>query len=82
MIDVRGKLYGTTFGGGREHAGTEFALDPKTGTEKIIWSFCGTNCEFPSGLVDLDDKLYGTMPSSGTSMSSGCGMVFVIAKEH
>jgi uncharacterized repeat protein (TIGR03803 family) len=85
LIDVKGKLYGTTYAGGTYHAGTAFALSPSTGTEKVIWSFCGTNCGFPSSLVDVDGKLYGTMPVGGTSAgcgSAGCGAVFLVNRIH
>src|SRR5579862_5037228 len=45
LLDVKGILYGTTVGGGvcrpeSRGCGTVFALDPRTGTETVLHSFC------------------------------------------
>jgi uncharacterized repeat protein (TIGR03803 family) len=77
LIDIRGTLYGTTDDGGSQHAGAAFALDLSTGTETVIWSFCGTNCDFPSSLIDVNGKLYGTLASGGAGNG---GAVFVLKK--
>ena len=41
LIDVNGTLYGTTLSGGAYGAGTVYAADPNTGTEKIVYAFTG-----------------------------------------
>ena len=41
LIDVKGMLYGTTLSGGASGNGTIFAVDPSTGTEKVVYSFAG-----------------------------------------
>jgi len=79
LIDVKGTLYGTTISGGSQHAGAAFSLDLSTGTEAVIWSFCGTNCFDPSSLIDVDGTLYGTTAGGG---DTGYGMVFALEKEH
>lgn len=95
LIAVKGTLYGTTmsggsgtnceFGGGG--CGTVFALDPKTRTETVLYSFCGQqNCvdggEPSAGLLYANGKLYGTGFVGGTGVdgyhgSSG-GVIFEI----
>jgi uncharacterized repeat protein (TIGR03803 family) len=92
LIDMRGKLYGTTSeGGGGTYCtaqvgyGTVFALDPKTGTETVLSSFCGQdNCTdgaYPfAGLTDVNGTLYGTTAGGGTGCNSyGCGRGTVFA---
>ncbi|HTT85223.1 MAG TPA: choice-of-anchor tandem repeat GloVer-containing protein [Rhizomicrobium sp.] len=72
LLDVNGTLYGTTFAGGANRSyGTVFSLDPGTGTEAVVYSFCGkTNCkdgEYPyAGLLDVNGTLYGTTGYGGT----------------
>ena len=83
LIDVDGTLYGTTivggtYGGGR---GTVFAIDPKTGAEKVVHSFgSGTDGAFPmAGLIDAKGTLYGTTSGGGGSKANchpDCGTVF------
>lgn len=77
LIAAKGTLYGTDIGGGSDNAGTAFSFDLSTGTETVIWSFCGTNCAFPSSLIDVDGKLYGTLASGG---SGNGGAVFALKK--
>jgi len=92
LIDVNGTLYGTTsYGGthcqGAAPCGTVFALDPSTGTETVLYSFCSqTNCndgQWPTAsLIDVNGTLYGTTAEGGTVNCSasggfiGCGTVF------
>jgi uncharacterized repeat protein (TIGR03803 family) len=86
LIDVNGTLYGTTNEGGTHDAGTVFAIDPGTGTETVLYSFCSQqNCtdgEYPeAGLIDVNGTLYGTTALGGTSAGCrfGCGgTVFAI----
>jgi uncharacterized repeat protein (TIGR03803 family) len=77
LIAVKGMLYGTTGGGGTNMSsnceigcGTVFSLDPKTGVEKVLYSFCGEqNCidgRFPvASLIDVGDTFYGTTEDGG-----------------
>ena len=85
LIDVNGKLYGTTKHGGNNDAGTVFAISRKTGKEKVLYSFCSqSNCtdgKSPSAnLIDVNGILYGTTKDGGASgqCSYGCGTVFSI----
>jgi uncharacterized repeat protein (TIGR03803 family) len=90
LIEVGGMLYGTTAAGGSNsirclyYCGTVFSLDPGTGTETILYTFCfphkcsdGIN---PSATVsDVNGTLYGTTYNGGGSTScgkTGCGTVF------
>lgn len=87
MIDVRGMLFGTTFFGGERPCqnmppgcGALFVLDPDTGTEKVLYSFCRQhNCsdgEHPgSSLIDVGGALYGTT-SAGGSQNAGTAFAF------
>jgi len=80
LIDVKGKLYGTTNGGGAYNDGTVFSVDPKTGKERVVYSFCSAcgDGENPEGdLVALNAKLYGTLSHGGDAgCQFGCGTVF------
>jgi uncharacterized repeat protein (TIGR03803 family) len=90
LINVRGTLYGTTELGGANCAsaggcGTVFALDPKTGVETVIYSFCSqSNCTdgaFPeANLINVGGTLYGTTYSGGVAgcTGDGCGTVFSV----
>jgi uncharacterized repeat protein (TIGR03803 family) len=78
LIDVKGTLYGTTSQGGTgfdgQELGTAFALDPNTGSEKVLYSFCSLqNCPdgaYPlAGLINVNGVLYGTTQDGGTSIN-------------
>lgn len=81
-----GILYGTTPFGGAYGKGTVFALDPKTGTVTVLYSFCGGDApcadgDLPSGgLIDVDGTLYGTTGRGGANCQSsmGCGTLFAL----
>ena len=80
VTDVNGTLYGTTYHGGAGNGGTVFSLNPATGTENWVYSFCSQqNCadgEKPwASLIDVRGKLYGTTGAGGTSND---GTVFVL----
>lgn len=67
LTSVNGKLYGTTLYGGQYGDqdggyGTMFSLDPRTGKERMLWSFGkGTDGRYPlAGLISMNGKLYGT----------------------
>jgi uncharacterized repeat protein (TIGR03803 family) len=80
LIAVKGTLYGTTFEGGTTDSGTVFSLDPKTGTETVLYSFCSRqNCadgfDPLAGLVAAKGALYGTSFAGG---SHGFGTVYAL----
>lgn len=78
VVDVKDWLYGTTFGNAAY--GTVFAVDPATGTEKTVYSFCSQEfCrdgEHPgAGLINVKGTLYGTTEDGG---AYGGGTVFSV----
>jgi uncharacterized repeat protein (TIGR03803 family) len=78
LIQVKGKLYGTTYGGGVYGYGTAFSLDLSTGRESVLYSFCSQpNCSDgarPSdSLIEVSGTLYGTTQQGG---ANGDGAVF------
>jgi len=85
LIDVKGTLYGTTWEGGNpgcelSGCGTVFSVNPQTGAETVVYSFCSQqNCadgEAPyAGLIDVKGTLYSTTSQGGTY---GEGMVFSV----
>lgn len=86
VLDSKGNLYGTTFGGGTgcggDGCGTVYKID-KTGTETVLYSFTSlADGGFPyAGLVrDKAGNLYGTASSGGNTgalcIPNGCGVVF------
>jgi uncharacterized repeat protein (TIGR03803 family) len=72
---VNGTLYGTTVEGGGggcfgSGCGTLFSLDPSTGAETVLYSFCGhKNCTDGAqpygGLIEVNGALYGTTEYGG-----------------
>ena len=76
LIDVKGKLYGTTVYGGANDDGTVFSITP-SGTETMLYSFKGSgDGERPyAGLINVKGTLYGTTHLGG---ANGDGMVFSI----
>ncbi|MGA8533681.1 MAG: choice-of-anchor tandem repeat GloVer-containing protein [Candidatus Tumulicola sp.] len=83
LINVNGKLYGTTWHGGPSSNGTVYSIT-KSGTEKVLHNFAGS----PDGalpfanLVNVNGILYGTTwgGGSGCGPSAGCGTVYKISK--
>jgi uncharacterized repeat protein (TIGR03803 family) len=85
---VKGKLYGTARAGGTFGAGAIFSIDPGTGTEKVLYSFCSQfGC--PDGgdpetaLIQVNGILYGTTDAGGNETYCpndnnplGCGTVY------
>jgi uncharacterized repeat protein (TIGR03803 family) len=79
LINVNGKLYGTTTGGGggacgggSQGCGTVFAITP-SGTETVLHSF-GNGSDgavSQAALLDVNGMLYGTTVSGGQSGSYG-----------
>ena len=86
LTGVDGILYGTTPFGGANDKGTIFSLDPATGEETVLYSFCGGDApcadgDLPSGgLIDVDGTLYGATDRGGTNCqsSTGCGTLFAL----
>jgi uncharacterized repeat protein (TIGR03803 family) len=80
LVELRGKLYGTTIGGGRHADGTVFAVDASSGDERVVHAFscCKTNTDgqFPvADLIVVNDILFGTTRNGGVS---GAGTVFEV----
>ena len=81
-----GNLYGTTFSGGANNAGTIFEITP-TGQFVTIYNFCAqSNCAdggyTESALIQASDgNLYGTTGGGGksTKCNGGCGTIFKIS---
>ena len=81
LIRKKDVLYGTTAMGGRDGAGTVFAL-AADGAETVLYSFCAACSDgiYPTaGLVrDKSSNLYGTTSQGG---SRGAGTVFKLASD-
>jgi uncharacterized repeat protein (TIGR03803 family) len=77
LLNVNGKMYGTTCGGGRGGNGTAFTITP-SGDEHVITSFQLTGGAPPSlgRLLDLNGTLYGTAGGGG---KYGEGTVFSLS---
>jgi len=86
LINVRGRLYGTTryggTGGCAYGCGSVYSIDPATGTETVLHSFQGgSDGDTPvSGLINLGDLLYGTTYYGGGSgnCDTGCGTIYTV----
>lgn len=83
LMHVKGRIFGTTQAGGADGMGTVFTVDPKNGTEKVIYSFCSQgNCADgfnPNDLIDLNGTLYGTTLQGGSykcDQGEGCGTAY------
>jgi uncharacterized repeat protein (TIGR03803 family) len=79
LIDLKGKLYGTTTIGGQTNQGTVFSVDLKTHTETVLYSFVGQGdgATPTSPLTDVKGMLYGTTSAGGAS-GAGAGSLFSI----
>lgn len=87
MIEVGGKLYGTTIAGGANcvpssGCGTVFAIDPDGTGYKALYSFAGAPNDGSNpvaGLTNLNGTLYGTTSYGGARCGrAGCGTVFSV----
>jgi uncharacterized repeat protein (TIGR03803 family) len=76
LIDVKGKLYGTTTSGGANGEGTVFAITT-SGKETVVYSFKNPpDGESPDApLTAVNGTLYGTTTSGG---AVGAGTLFAI----
>ncbi|MGB8965279.1 MAG: choice-of-anchor tandem repeat GloVer-containing protein [Candidatus Cybelea sp.] len=79
LVNVQGKLYGTTQAGGASGAGTVFSLSV-TGKEMVLHSFGkGSDGRIPAAsLVAANGTLYGTTQNGG-AYTFGGGTAFSIA---
>ena len=90
---LNGLFYGTTVNGGTgicnnyPACGVLYSLDPATGVETVLHSFCSQSSCADGGaprasLIAVNGKLYGTTTEGGTGSGfcndevSGCGTVF------
>jgi uncharacterized repeat protein (TIGR03803 family) len=88
LIRIGDELYGTNAAGGNfgsacgtAGCGTVFAVNLKTGAERVVYAFKGgTDGMIPySGLIKLGSKLYGTAGAGGSANCyEGCGTVYSI----
>jgi uncharacterized repeat protein (TIGR03803 family) len=79
VMDAKGNLYGTTYGGGTANPGTVFKVT-KYGKETVLYTFrTGEDGSAPMGSLAMDAKgnLYGT--TSGNNGDSN-GTVFKLTK--
>lgn len=89
LVALKGKLYGTTSGGGsttacRSGCGTIFSFEPLHDAESVNYRFKGgTDGYAPfAGLAVMNGKLYGTTLAGGTGTDcsygyrDGCGTIF------
>lgn len=78
MLDVDGKLYGTTMFGGTYRRGTVFSIT-QGGIEKVLYSFgYGTDGSYPTAsLINVGGTLYGTTADGG-AYDINSGTVFSI----
>lgn len=86
LVFGKGRLFGTTYGGGTSGRGTVFELTLANGewTESAVYSFAGTpDGAFPQygSLSIYRGALYGTTTAGGNSTTNcdvGCGTVFSV----
>ncbi|MGA7200606.1 MAG: choice-of-anchor tandem repeat GloVer-containing protein [Candidatus Cybelea sp.] len=82
LIEMHGKLYGTTAVGGPANWGTVFSIS-KVGTERALYSFTGFSGGIPeAALIDVTGTLYGTTAFGGAygEAGGGDGTVFSVTK--
>ena len=89
LVYMNGQLYGAAVAGGDGgcNCGTVFSVNPKTGTETTVYSFCsqaacGDGAVPLGGLLNVNGTLYGVTEYGGTGTCTtqygGCGAVFAI----
>ena len=98
IMGTQNKLYGTTSGGGKRLNGIVYAMDPTSGKEQILYTFCKkTNCADggenpyipPSPLIEDSGSLIGSVAGGGIFAGNdegiGNGVLFRLDaanKEH
>ncbi len=77
LLDVGGKLYGSTLAGGTNNLGTIFVFDPATATKTTLYSFTGgaDGAAPAAALVDVAGVLYGTT-TAGSDLNRGAAFTF------
>jgi uncharacterized repeat protein (TIGR03803 family) len=84
LIDVGGKLYGTTAGGGKYSLGTVFTITT-SGKEHVLYDFghvAGDAATPSAALHNVSGVLYGTSTYGGSHCGSqGCGAVYEITTD-
>jgi len=85
LSEVNGTLYGVTQYGGAHGLGTVFSIDPATGAETILYSFCSEGGYCPDGeepaaaLINVNGILYGTTEFGSVAYCKRtCGTVFAL----
>jgi uncharacterized repeat protein (TIGR03803 family) len=90
-FDSSGNLYGDTYQGGTNGAGTLFTLIPQsngTWREKVIYNFtAGSDGGYPQAVLTMDSSgnIFGTASGGGIQSTNcpyfqGCGVVFEFVK--
>ncbi|HEY3636831.1 MAG TPA: choice-of-anchor tandem repeat GloVer-containing protein [Rhizomicrobium sp.] len=84
LTALNGVLYGAAATGGANDGGTAFSLDPNTGAETVLYSFCNQeNCTDGatpfSSLLVVKGTLYGMTIDGG---ATGYGTVFSLAPSN
>lgn len=76
LIEVGGKLFGTSRDGGLDGSGTVYEFDPRNGDEKVVHSFDGSDGARPTAAVLWwGGMLYGVTPKGGINSA---GILFKI----
>ncbi|HXB83167.1 MAG TPA: choice-of-anchor tandem repeat GloVer-containing protein [Candidatus Acidoferrum sp.] len=76
LVELGGKLYGTSYVGGSLRLGTVYEFDPKNDTEEVLHEFNGDDGERPTvPLLSWDGALYGVTPIGGARFA---GTIFKI----
>ena len=83
LIDVNGKLYGTTAERSNDRFGARSFVLRRAARRKLLHVFNEADGAFPyAGLVELNGKLYGTTSLGGayscSAYQKGCGTVFSV----
>ena len=82
-IKVGHALYGTTSAGGPSGSGTVYLLEPKNGTEQVVYSFLGGSdgAAPEANLTYVGNTLFGTTWLGGGSANcgNGCGTIFALS---